>query len=203
MCFDLLWLDGHSVLHLPYTDRRALLERLALSGPHWQTPPASVGNGAQAKATAESLGFEGIVMKRLDSTYQPGKRTDAWRKLKVTKRQEFVVGGWLPGKAGLAGRLGSLLVGYYDADGVLQFAGRVGSGLNAAERDDFESRLAKLARKSSPFATTPKLPDPRWVTPKLVVEVAFHEWTSAGVLRAPRYKGLRTDKDARDVTREP
>jgi bifunctional non-homologous end joining protein LigD len=202
MCFDLLWLDGHSVLHLPYTDRRALLERLALSGPHWQTPPASVGNGAQAKATAESLGFEGIVMKRLDSTYQPGKRTDAWRKLKVTKRQEFVVGGWLPGKAGLAGRLGSLLVGYYDADGVLQFAGRVGSGLNAAERDDFESRLAKLARKSSPFATTPKLPDPRWVTPKLVVEVAFHEWTSAGVLRAPRYKGLRTDKDARDVVRE-
>ena len=73
---------------------------------------------------------------------------------------------------------------------------RVGSGLNATRVTTFESRLAKLARKSSPFATTPKLPDPHWVTPKLVVEVAFHEWTSAGVLRAPRYKGLRTDKDA-------
>jgi bifunctional non-homologous end joining protein LigD len=202
MCFDLLWLDGHSLLHLPYTDRRALLERLGLSGPRWQTPPASVGNGAQAKATAEALGFEGVVMKRLDSTYQPGKRTDAWRKLKVVQGQEFVVGGWLPGKAGLTGRLGSLLVGYHDAEGALHYAGRVGSGINAAARDDFEARLEKLARKSSPFVTTPKLPDPHWVTPKLVVEVAFHEWTSAGILRAPRYKGLRADKEARDVVRE-
>jgi bifunctional non-homologous end joining protein LigD len=202
MCFDLLWLDGHSVTHLPYTDRRALLERLQLSGPNWQTPPASVGKGQAARDTAESLGFEGIVMKRLDSSYQPGKRTDAWRKLKVVQGQEFVVGGWLPGKAGLTGRLGSLLVGYYDADGALHYAGRVGSGLNAVARDDFEARLAKLARKSSPFVDAPRLPDPRWVTPKLVVEVVFHEWTSAGVLRAPRFKGTRTDKDAREVVRE-
>jgi len=189
-------------VHLPYTDRRALLEQLGLSGPHWQTPPASVGNGAQARDTAEALQFEGIVMKRLDSTYQPGKRTDAWRKLKVVKGQEFVVGGWLPGKAGLTGQLGSLLVGYYDAEGQFRYAGRVGSGLNSTSRGDFETRLAKLARKSSPFVETPKLPDPHWVTPKLVIEVAFHEWTSAGVLRAPRYKGLRTDKDAREVVRE-
>jgi bifunctional non-homologous end joining protein LigD len=202
MLFDVLWLDGHATTGLPYTDRRRLLERLALAGPAWQTPPATVGGGARAMTTAANLGFEGIVMKRLDSPYLPGRRSDAWRKRKLEGRQELVVGGWLPGQAGLTGRLGSLLVGYYDDDHALCFAGRVGSGISAATRDDLEARLAKIPRKSSPFAEVPTLPDPHWVTPKLVVEVAFHEWTSAGVLRAPRYKGLRTDKDARAVTRE-
>lgn len=202
MLFDVLWLDGHTVTGLPYTDRRRLLERLALAGPAWQTPPATVGGGAAAEATARALGFEGIVMKRLDSPYLPGRRTDAWRKRKVTAGQELVVGGWLPGKAGLAGRLGSLLVGYYDDDGRLHYAGRVGSGITGAARDDLEARVARLARKSSPFVDAPALPDPRWVTPTLVVEVAFHEWTSAGVLRAPRFKGRRTDKPAGEVRRE-
>ena len=202
MLFDVLWLEGHDVTGLPYTDRRALLERLGLAGPAWQTPPSTVGGGAAAEATARALGFEGIVMKRLDSPYLPGRRTDAWRKLKVVAGQELVVGGWLPGKAGLAGRLGSLLVGYYDDAGAVQYAGRVGSGISGATRDDLEGRVAKLARKTSPFASIPALPDPRWVTPTLVAEVEFHEWTSAGVLRAPRFKGLRTDKPARDVRRE-
>ena len=129
------------------------------------------------------------MTKRLDSTYQPGRRTDAWRKLKVVQGQEFVVGGWLPGKAGLTGRLGSLLVGYYDADGALHYAGRVGSGLDANTRDDLEARLAKSTRKSSPFVDAPKLPEPHWVSPKLVVEVAFHEWTSAGVFARRRVQG--------------
>jgi bifunctional non-homologous end joining protein LigD len=189
-------------MDLPYADRRRLLERLALSGPAWQTPPATVGDGERAMAAARDLGFEGIVMKRLDSPYRPGTRSDAWRKLKVEGRQELVVGGWLPGKAGLAGRLGSLLVGYYDDTGALRYAGRVGSGITAETRADLERRLAPLARRTSPFADAPRLPDSHWVTPRLVVEVAFHEWTSAGVLRAPRYKGLRTDKDAREVARE-
>jgi bifunctional non-homologous end joining protein LigD len=202
MCFDLLWLDGHSTMDLPYTDRRKLLERLALAGPSWQTPPASVGDGQQAMDAAAALGFEGIVMKRLDSPYQPGRRTDNWRKRKVSQGQEFVVGGWLPGKAGLAGRLGSLLIGYYDAEGTLQYAGRVGSGITASTRDELEKTVAKLARRTSPFADTPRLPDPHWVEPTLVVEVAFHEWTSAGILRAPRFRGQRIDKDAREVVRE-
>ena len=202
MLFDVLWLDGHATTGLPYTDRRRLLERLALSGPAWQTPPATIGGGAAAEAAARALGFEGIVMKRLDSPYLPGRRTDAWRKLKLTAGQELVVGGWLPGKAGLTGRLGSLLVGYYDDESTLHYAGRVGSGISDSARDDLEARLARIARKSSPFADAPALPDPHWVTPKLVVEVEFHEWTNAGVLRAPRYKGLRTDKAAREVRRE-
>jgi len=202
MLFDVLWLDGHDTTALPYTDRRRLLERLRLAGPAWQTPPTTVGHGAAAMEAARTLGFEGIVMKRLDSSYLPGRRSDAWRKLKVEGRQELVIGGWLPGKAGLAGRLGSLLVGHFDDAGTLRYAGRVGSGITGATRDDLERRLHALARKTTPFAEVPALPDPHWVTPKVVVEVAFHEWTRAGVLRAPRYKGLRTDKDAREVTRE-
>jgi bifunctional non-homologous end joining protein LigD len=202
MLFDVLWLDGHSTLSLPYAERRRLLDRLGLAGRAFQTPPAAYGNGTSAYDAAARFGFEGVVMKRLDSPYLPGRRTDAWRKLKIAQGQELVVGGWLPGKAGFSGRLGSLLVGYYDEVGTLHYAGRVGSGITASARETLERRVAVLARATSSFAGVPRLPDPHWVTPSLVVEVAFHEWTSAGVLRAPRYKGLRIDKEAREVVRE-
>jgi ATP-dependent DNA ligase len=102
----------------------------------------------------------------------------------------------------LDGRLGSLLVGYHDAHGALRFAGRVGSGIDESARSMLERRLAPLRRDSSPFAASPKLPDPTWVEPRVVVEVAFHQWTSAGSLRAPRYRGLRDDKPASAVVRE-
>jgi bifunctional non-homologous end joining protein LigD len=203
MVFDVLWLAGRSTLGLRYPDRRALLERLGLAGPAWQTPPTTEGGGAAALETSTQLGLEGIVAKRLDSTCLPGKRSDAWRKVKPHRRQELVVGGWLPGAGRLDGRLGSLLVGYYDAAGGLQFAGRVGSGIDETARALLEDRLAPLGRETSPFLTTPRLPAPRWVEPQVVVEVAFHQWTSGGSLRAPRYRGLRDDKPAVDVVREP
>lgn len=202
MLFDLLWLDGEPTMSLPYRERRTRLEQLQLAGPAWQTPPVTFGGGPTALAAATRLGFEGVMMKRLDSPYLAGRRSDAWRKRKLAQAQELVVGGWLPGKAGLAGRLGSLLVGYHDGAGALHYAGRVGSGITSAARDALESQLAKLARTTSPFVDAPRLPDPRWVTPELVVDVGFHEWTTAGVLRAPRYRGLRADKAARDVVRE-
>jgi bifunctional non-homologous end joining protein LigD len=202
MIFDVLWLDGHSTMELPYTDRRALLDQLALAGPTWQTPPTTFGGGEAVLHAATELGLEGIVGKRLDSVYVPGKRSDAWRKVKSTLRQEFVVGGRLPGAGRLEGRLGSLLVGYYDNDGALRYAGRVGSGLDETARARLEQLLAPLARDASPFAHTPRLQAPAWVEPEVVVEVEFHEWTSGGVLRAPRYKGLRTDKAAAEVVRE-
>jgi bifunctional non-homologous end joining protein LigD len=201
MLFDALWLDGHSTCELAYTERRKALERLNLAGPTWQTPPTTIGNGQTVKRAAEELGMEGVVAKRLDSVYQPGRRSDAWRKVKITQGQEFVVGGWLPGAGRLESRLGSLLVGYYE-DGVLRYAGRVGSGLDERKRADLEELLAPLARDTSPFDKTPKLPDPRWVDPELVVEVAFQNWTSAGMLRAPRYRGLRDDNDPSEVVRE-
>jgi bifunctional non-homologous end joining protein LigD len=202
MLFDVLWLDGHSTCELPYRERRAVLERLSLTGPAWQTPPTTVGNGDAVLATARELGLEGVVAKRLDGTYQPGRRSDAWRKVKVTAGQELVVGGWLDGNGRLDGRLGSLLVGYHGSDGELRYAGRVGSGLDESRRLDLERRLAPLARDTSPFTHVPRLPSPHWVAPELVVQVEFHEWTSAGILRAPRFKGLRDDKPAVEVVRE-
>jgi len=201
MVFDVLWLAGHSTCELPYTERRTLLERLELAGPSWQTPPATFGGGDDVLATSRALGLEGVVAKRVDSVYRPGRRSDAWRKVKTTLGQELVVGGWLPGAGRLEGQLGSLLVGHHDHEG-LQFAGRVGSGIDATARERLTRALAPIRRDTSPFVTTPKLPSPRWVEPELVVEVAFHEWTSQGVLRAPRYKGLRDDKLAADVVRE-
>jgi bifunctional non-homologous end joining protein LigD len=202
MVFDVLWLAGHDTCALPYEERRALLDRLALAGPAWQTPPTTVGGGSGVLETSRALGLEGVVAKRLDAPYRPGRRSDAWRKVKTTRSQELVVGGWLGGAGRLEGLLGSLLVGYHD-DGRLRFAGRVGSGIDGAARERLTRELAPLARDDSPFDATPRLPRPHWVDPEVVVEVGFHEWTSAGVLRAPRYRGLRDDKPAGEVVREP
>ena len=162
MVFDVLWLDGHSTCELPYTDRRAVLERLGLAGPAWQTPPTAYGTGARALETAQQLGLEGVVAKRRDSTYLPGKRADAWRKVKPTRGQELVVGGWLPGAGRLEHRLGSLLVGYHDMeDGhdVLRFAGRVGSGINGLQRDRLETQLRPW--RASDVALRRRAPPPR------------------------------------------
>ena len=206
MVFDVLWLAGHSTLELTYTERRTLLERLGLAGPSWQTPPTTYGamgegTGEAVREASRALGLEGVVAKRIDSPYRPGKRADSWRKVKSVVGQELVVGGWLPGAGRLEGQLGSLLVGYHE-EGVLRFAGRVGSGIDATAREQLTRALAPLRRADSPFVSTPKLPKPQWVEPELVVEVGFHEWTSQGVLRAPRYRGLRDDKPAAEVVRE-
>jgi bifunctional non-homologous end joining protein LigD len=203
MLFDVLWLDGHLTIGLSYRERRGVLEQQELSGPHWQTPPTTYGDGARVWQTAGELGLEGVVAKRVDSSYRPGERSDAWRKVKVTAGQEFVVGGWLPGNGRLAGRLGSLLVGYHDGrDGPLRYAGRVGSGINESTRSDLEATLASRGRPTPAFVSVPRLPDPVWVEPELVVEVGFHEWTSGGVLRAPRFRGIREDLDPNRVVRE-
>jgi bifunctional non-homologous end joining protein LigD len=202
MLFDVLWLSGHSTCALVYRERRQLLERLELAGPSWQTPPTTYGGGDAVLETSRALGLEGVVAKRIDSPYRPGRRADSWRKVKTTRRQEFAVGGWLPGAGRLEGQLGSLLVGYHDPDGTLRFAGRVGSGIDGMARERLQRALAPLRRTTSPFVDAPKLPSPQWVEPELVVEVEFHEWTRQDVLRAPRYKGLRDDKPAVDVVRE-
>lgn len=203
MIFDVLWLDGLLVTDLPYTERRALVERFGLAAQHWQTPPAHTGDGEAVHDAATALGLEGVVAKRLDSRYEPGRRSQAWRKTKVDRHQELVVGGWLPGAGRLETRLGSLLVGYYDDEHRLRYAGRVGSGIDEQTRDRLESLVGEHARATTPFVDLPRLKDARFVEPVLVVEVRFHEWTQAGILRHPRYAGLRDDKDADAVVREP
>jgi bifunctional non-homologous end joining protein LigD len=201
--FDVLWLDGHSTMTLPYVERRRLLADLDLAGPAWQTPPHEVGDGSATLAVAEQFGLEGVVAKRLDSPYEPGRRSRSWLKWKRQLRQELVVGGWMPGEAGRAGRIGSLLVGYFDDDGSeLHYAGRVGTGFTDAELARLQAKLEPLRRETSPF-THGKVPKAAvFVEPEMVVEVRFTEWTASGSIRQPAYLGERTDKAAREVTRE-
>lgn len=204
MLFDVLSLHDELVVERPYVERRSLLERLGLDGPHWQTPPWRSGDGRGALDIARRLGLEGVVGKRRDSRYEPGRRSSAWRKVKLVRRQELVVGGWLQGAGRLEGHLGSLLVGVHDGpDGPLRYAGRVGSGIDERARTELERGFAQIARDTSPFEPAPRrLPSPHWVQPETVVEVRFTEWTAAGLLRQPSYLGTLDDHDPAAVVRE-
>ncbi|HWF32359.1 MAG TPA: DNA ligase D [Solirubrobacteraceae bacterium] len=203
MIFDLLWLDGHSLMGLPYEERHELLDALSLSGESWQTPGHLEGRGRDVlKASAEQK-LEGIVAKRLDAPYEPGARSPAWTKIKNVGRQELVIGGWTPGEGRRAQRIGALLVGVYDPDGAFRYAGRVGTGFDDEELDRLRKLLKPLERDSSPFTAGERPPRGAvFVEPELVAEIEFTAWTAVGVLRHPSYKGLREDKDAREVVRE-
>jgi bifunctional non-homologous end joining protein LigD len=204
MIFDLLWLDGHSLMGLPYTERRARLAELELEGPRWRTPEYVAGRGADMLAATEAQGLEGIVAKRLDAPYEPGRRSPCWVKVKNVDRQEVVVGGWMPGEGRRRDRIGALLVGVRE-DGHLRYAGKVGTGFTEAELDRLRDLLGPLERDRSPFDAPVQATPPRgavWVEPRHVAEVEFREWTQGGQLRAPSYKGLRDDKAPADVVRE-
>jgi bifunctional non-homologous end joining protein LigD len=201
--FDLLYLDGRSLMGLPYAQRRARLEELELGGAAWRVPAVHPGWGRGLLAATAEQGLEGIVAKRLDSRYEPGRRTGAWIKIKNMRRQELVIGGWLPGEGRRTDRIGALLMGYHEADG-LRFAGRVGTGFTEQVLADLAGRLEPLRAGRSPFAALPKLPrNVVFAEPVLVAEVEFREWTTEGVMRAPSFKGLRDDTPAEAVVREP
>jgi bifunctional non-homologous end joining protein LigD len=199
--FDLLWLDGDDLMRLPYSERRERLEALGLDGPAWRVPGYSTGDGERLLEASAAQGLEGIVCKRLDSPYEPGRRGHTWLKVKNTRRQELVIGGWLPGEGRRAGHLGALLVGYYD-DGALRHAGKVGTGFNQRELERLEQILAPLERPTSPFEGRQPERGSHFVEPELVAEIEFTEWTSQNMLRHPSYKGLRDDKRPLDVVLE-
>lgn len=190
--FDLLWLDGHPLLDLPYAGRRARLHELGLDGPAWRTPEHVVGDGAAVLEASVANGLEGVVAKRLDSTYEPGRRSAAWLKVRNVRREDVVVGGWVPGAGRRSDGIGALLVGV-EQDGALRYAGRVGTGFTDAELDRLAGLLER--RDDSPFSDAGTQP-PResvFVHPSRVAEVEFTEWTSDGMLRHPSYKGLREE----------
>jgi bifunctional non-homologous end joining protein LigD len=212
MIFDLLYLDGRNVMGLPYTERRELLEELGLDGANWKVPGYHVGDGAALLAASQAQGLEGVIAKRLDCSYTPGRRGGGWIKVKNTRRQELVVGGWLPGEGNRTGKLGALLVGHYDTTPTeakkrgepqkLHYSGRVGTGFTEQTLSLLQRELDPLARDDSPFDGRQPPKGANFVDPKLVAEVEFSEWTKGGTVRHPSFKGLRDDKDANAVVRE-
>ncbi|TAL45293.1 MAG: ATP-dependent DNA ligase, partial [Salinibacterium sp.] len=203
MVFDVLELGGERLTARPYRERREILERTVRPGGAIQLPPVFEGDISAAMETSRELGLEGVLAKRRDSKYSPGRRVRSWLKLKHQRTQEVVIGGWRPGSGSRANRVGSLLMGIPTGD-ALVYVGRVGSGFSERELDALAPRLRKLERKTSPFAALPPADaaDAHFVTPTLVGEVEFSEWTPTQKLRHPSWRGWRPDKSPADVQRE-
>lgn len=203
MAFDLLELEGRSLVTTEWAQRRELLERFVRSAGAVQVPPVFEGDVGAAMAMSRRLGLEGVMAKRRSSTYSAGKRARSWIKLKHHLTQEVVIGAWKPGAGNRAHRVGSLLMGIPEGDG-LRFVGKVGTGFTDRDLDAMAARFRRLERKTSPFDELPaaESKDAHYVSPVLVGEVEFSEWTPTGKLRHPSWRGWRPDKDASAVVAE-
>lgn len=201
--FDLLYLDGRSLLRAKYSDRRKLLETLSKAS-SLIVPDLLPGDSAQALDHSAQRGWEGVVAKRRDSTYQPGRRSASWVKDKHWKTQEIVIGGWKASEGGRTSGIGALLMGI-PSDGALHFAGRVGTGFTERDLANLKKTLAPLHTDRSPFDAPLPSRDAKGVTfvePVLVGEVRYSEWTPDGRLRQSSWRGLRSDKKPSEVVRE-
>ncbi|HYZ20002.1 MAG TPA: DNA ligase D [Gaiellaceae bacterium] len=204
--FDLLEVDGEPVVDLPLTERRERLEQLLDRRNNDVRLSEAFDDGEALLAAARQQRLEGVMAKRVDSRYLPGRRTRDWLKIKARNRQEFVIVGYTRGKGRREGTLGSLVLGAYQG-GELVYAGNCGTGFTEKEIDRLLEKLRPLVRDTPPLRVVPKMPRVRkgdvvWVEPDLVADVEFVEWTHDGHLRAPAYKGLREDKDPKEVRRE-
>lgn len=197
--FDVLHLAGWDTTGVEQRARKGLLKRaLAFEGPLRYTPHR-VERGRALLEEACGKGWEGLIAKRAGAPYRRGRSRD-WLKLKCVSRQELVIGGYTDPEGSREG-FGALLVGYYEGD-ALRYAGKVGTGYDEELLEKLGARLSRMTRKTSPFDEEPREKNVHWVSPELVGEVGFTEWTGDGRLRHPRFVGLRTDKDPKDVHRE-
>ncbi|HUD84700.1 MAG TPA: hypothetical protein VMQ67_14410, partial [Candidatus Saccharimonadales bacterium] len=213
--FDLLWLNGKDLTHEPLVRRKLQLEQILKNAPEVIRYSSSLGeDAAPLLPRIRKLGLEGLIGKRKDSLYEPGRRSGAWIKLKLHQEQEMVIGGYTDPE-GARRHFGALLIGFHE-NKKLRFAGKVGTGFNEAILKNLHSRLEKIVSDPCPFANLPEtrvghyrqnitaaeMKRCHWVRPELVCQVRFSEWTQDGKLRHPVYLGLRGDKDAAEVVRE-
>jgi len=198
--FDLLHSGRFDLTAAPLGQRKALLERVLLPSPRVRLLEHFEEEGEAAYDAAVAHGLEGIIAKRRDSVYEPGRRSRHWLKVKATVSDEFVAGGYSQGLGGRAGTFGALLLGYFDDEGRLVYVGNVGSGFDDRTLADLRRRLDAIRVDECPFAAAPPEKTPAtWVRPQLVVEVKFAQWTADGHLRAPVFLRLREDKPAAEV----
>lgn len=208
VAFDVLWLDGESLVGRAQSERRMVLDDLGLAGRSWQTAPVLDASPAEALEACQALGLEGFMAKHRDAPYQPGRRSTAWWKIKCVRQRELVVGGWSPGQGGRAKSIGSLALGCFDVGpeeaerrgrpAELVYVGQAGSGLTEVMIAQLRRLFDQISLEDSPFANPLPLAL-RFVRPLLVVEVAYTEVTAEGLLRQPSIKGLRTDIVATEV----
>ncbi len=197
--FDILYIFGYDLRPLPLTERKKILEAAISFDNNIKFSKYNIGNGKLAFAEAEKSGGEGIIAKQIDSKYSD-RRSRSWLKIKTSKQQEMVIGGFTEPNGGRKG-LGAILCGYYDGDKLI-YSGKVGTGFNEKTLDDLRKKLSAIERKTSPFEESPKEKDVHWVTPKYVAQIKFAEFTKSGTMRHPVFDGLRIDKDAKKVVLE-
>jgi bifunctional non-homologous end joining protein LigD len=200
--FDLLYLDGYNLMRVSLEERKALLRRVITTGEFLRYSEHFPGDGEKLYEAARDQGLEGIVAKCRTSLYEQ-KRSRDWLKIKITRRQECVIGGYTDPR-GSREHFGSLVLGLYDDQGRLIHVGNAGTGFNASSHAEMWKRLQKLQTPASPFfGKVDSTRRPHWVTPELVAEIKFTEWTHEGQsgsvkMRAPVFEGLRFDKPARE-----
>jgi bifunctional non-homologous end joining protein LigD len=209
VAYDLLYLDGKSLLKTPLEERKKLLEELVVVSDNVQVSPYVQGEGTTLYEAACAQNLEGIVAKRLGTSYRPGKRGKDWLKVKTTIETDLVIGGWSAGEGSRSKSFGALLVGAYEGD-KLRYVGSVGSGFSQKTLDALMPQLQERATDEMPFNEDPRamgqgrfgkpIRDPVWVAPELIARVEFRELTSVGRLRAPTFKGLRGDIDPSECT---
>lgn len=195
--FDILAYGQHPLIGRPYAERRALLEELELDDGAVRVPPAFFDSDpADVYATALEQSLEGVVCKRLDSVYQPGRRSPSWIKVPVMRTQEAVIIGWQPGSGRRSGMIGSLLLAVPDSSRRLAYAGKVGTGFTASSLRQLAETLGPLAVDEAPIADVPATEAriAHWVAPELVGEVVFRTWTPTHRLRHTSWRGLRPDR---------
>lgn len=209
VAYDVLYMDGRSLLKTPLEERKEILEAAIVPSDRVQVSPVVRGEGTTLFEAARAQQLEGVVAKKLGCPYRPGRRSRDWLKIKTVMEADLVIGGWSPGEGNRASTFGALIVGAYEDEG-LRFVGSVGTGFDQKTLETLLPQLEALETDEMPFASDPlKMPtggsrfgkpirDPHWVRPELVAQVEFRELTSVGRLRAPSFKGLRSDKEPED-----